>query len=210
MPSNWHVFAVLVDPLRRDWVIRALKAEGITAAFHYVPLHSAPYARRSMDIDPVQLPVTDRVAASLIRLPISAAFTDAECDDVVTACSACLHVWQVNHDAAQPTTKQRVDYGLRVLRKASGVLAARCAPVRESRAASPAANVMFSSALPLALARERSMLERFDLYLYDVMNSSRLKDRSCSSTGRYSVRSRAGPGCACSMSGPDGARFQTG
>jgi dTDP-4-amino-4,6-dideoxygalactose transaminase len=84
---NWHVFAVLVDPLRRDWVIRALKAEGITAAFHYVPLHSAPYARRSCGIAPVQLPVTDRVAASLIRLPISAAFTDAECDDVVTACS---------------------------------------------------------------------------------------------------------------------------
>jgi dTDP-4-amino-4,6-dideoxygalactose transaminase len=77
---------VLVDPARRDWVIRALKAEGITAAFHYVPLHSAPYARRS-GIDRIDLPVTDRVAASLVRLPISAAFSDEECDDVVTACS---------------------------------------------------------------------------------------------------------------------------
>jgi dTDP-4-amino-4,6-dideoxygalactose transaminase len=84
---NWHVFAVLVDPARRDWVIRALKAEGIAAAFHYVPLHSAPYARQSADIAPVDLPVTDRVAASLVRLPISAAFTDADCDDVVTACA---------------------------------------------------------------------------------------------------------------------------
>src|SRR4051812_40224477 len=84
---NWHVFAVLVDPRRRDWVIRALKAEGISAAFHYVPLHSAPYARRSKDIDPVDLPVTDRVAASLVRLPISPAFTDVDCADVVTACT---------------------------------------------------------------------------------------------------------------------------
>lgn len=83
---NWHVFAVLVDPAQRDWVIRALKAEGLGAAFHYVPLHSAPYARQSADIDQVELPVTDRVAASLVRLPISAAFTDADCVDVVTAC----------------------------------------------------------------------------------------------------------------------------
>src|SRR6185436_1113306 len=83
---NWHVFAVLVDPSRRGWVINALRAEGLGAAFHYVPLHSAPYARQSSDIDSVDLPVTDRVAASLVRLPISAAFTEAECDDVLTAC----------------------------------------------------------------------------------------------------------------------------
>ena len=84
---NWHVFAVLVDPAKRDWAIRALKAEGVGAAFHYVPLHSAPYAKQSPDISQVDLPVTDRVAASLVRLPISAAFTDADCDDVVTACA---------------------------------------------------------------------------------------------------------------------------
>jgi dTDP-4-amino-4,6-dideoxygalactose transaminase len=84
---NWHVFAILVNPSKRDWVIRALKAEGVGAAFHYVPLHSAPYARQSPDIAPVELPVTDRVAASLVRLPISAAFSDAECDDVATACA---------------------------------------------------------------------------------------------------------------------------
>jgi dTDP-4-amino-4,6-dideoxygalactose transaminase len=82
---NWHVFAVLVDAARRDWALKALRAEGIGAAFHYVPLHSAPYAQESVEIAPVDLPVTDRVAASLIRLPISAAFTDAECDDVVAA-----------------------------------------------------------------------------------------------------------------------------
>ena len=84
---NWHVFAVLVDPAVRDWVIRALKAEGVGAAFHYIPLHSAPYATASAAIDHVDLPVTDRVAASLVRLPISAAFTATECDDVLTACA---------------------------------------------------------------------------------------------------------------------------
>ena len=44
---NWHVFAILVDPRRRDWVLQALRAEGISAAFHYVPLHSAPFAQTS-------------------------------------------------------------------------------------------------------------------------------------------------------------------
>jgi dTDP-4-amino-4,6-dideoxygalactose transaminase len=82
---NWHVFAVLVDPAKRDWVISALKAEGIGAAFHYVPLHSSPYAQQAPDIAAVDLPVTDRTAASLVRLPISAAFTDADCDDVIAA-----------------------------------------------------------------------------------------------------------------------------
>jgi dTDP-4-amino-4,6-dideoxygalactose transaminase len=84
---NWHVFAVLVDPAQRDWVLRALRAEGVGAAFHYVPLHSAPYAKQSPDMSQVELPVTDRVAASLVRLPISATFTDADCDDVVMACA---------------------------------------------------------------------------------------------------------------------------
>jgi dTDP-4-amino-4,6-dideoxygalactose transaminase len=83
---NWHVFALLVDPAHRNWVLKALRAEGISAAFHYVPLHSAPYARHSPDIATVQLPVTDRVSASLVRLPISPSFTDADGDDVVAAC----------------------------------------------------------------------------------------------------------------------------
>ena len=84
---NWHVFAVLVDPAKRDWVLRALRAEGIGAAFHYVPLHSAPFAIESSSIATVDLPVTDRVAASLVRLPISAAFSARDCDDVIEACS---------------------------------------------------------------------------------------------------------------------------
>lgn len=83
---NWHVFAVLVDSAERAWTLQALRAEGLNAAFHYVPLHSAPYAQNSSEIAAVDLPVTDRVAASLIRLPISPAFTDEECDHVVAAC----------------------------------------------------------------------------------------------------------------------------
>ena len=82
---NWHVFPVLVAPAQRAWTIQALRAEGLAAAFHYVPLHSAPYGERAA-IAAVDLPVTDRVAASLVRLPISADFSPEECEHVVAGC----------------------------------------------------------------------------------------------------------------------------
>ena len=76
----------------------------------------------------------------------------------------------------KPTTKERLSYGWRVLSQASGVLSARLhpPPVATRTETTCPANVMFRSALPTALGPERSALERFDLYLYDVMNSARL------------------------------------
>ncbi|MCS6881927.1 MAG: dTDP-4-amino-4,6-dideoxygalactose transaminase [Oscillochloridaceae bacterium] len=68
---NWHIFAFRVtDVERRDAVLDELKHRGIGATFHFVPLHSAPYARARWGYQPEDLPITERVAASLIRLPI--------------------------------------------------------------------------------------------------------------------------------------------
>ncbi len=68
---NWHIYAFRVsDPERRDLVLDELKRRGIGATFHFVPLHSAPYARARWGYRAEDLPVTERVAASLIRLPI--------------------------------------------------------------------------------------------------------------------------------------------
>ena len=62
--------------------------------------------------------------------------------------------------------------------QAYGVLRARvhplATPASTVRRTQPA-NVMFSAALPPMLEPERRALERFDLYLHDVMNSSRLR-----------------------------------
>jgi SAM-dependent methyltransferase len=79
---------------------------------------------------------------------------------------------------AKPTTKSRLSYGWRVMGQASGVLLAR---LRSLPALAPSArrtqpsNVMFNAALLPMLEPERFELERFDLYLYDVMNSPRLR-----------------------------------
>lgn len=67
---NGHLYYVLLaDGARRQEVIDRLKSRGITAPFHYVPLHSAPAARRfAKTVGP--LPVTEDAASRLLRLPI--------------------------------------------------------------------------------------------------------------------------------------------
>ncbi len=65
--SNYHIFFFLTDPSLRDKVIAALKERGIGATFHYVPLHSSPYGQTHGQRE---LPVTDRIWESLIRLPL--------------------------------------------------------------------------------------------------------------------------------------------
>src|SRR5262245_54411547 len=90
---NWHLFAVQVDPTRRDWMLQALKAEGVSAAFHYVPLHSAPFGVSRGGRPGPLLPVTARVSASLVRLPLFATMTSRDRDDVVAAVDKIAADW---------------------------------------------------------------------------------------------------------------------
>ena len=82
--ANHHIFFLLYPEARqRDAALRSLHARGVQATFHYVPLHSAPHARR-LGLE-AELPVTDRVAATLLRLPLHPLLTPAEVDRVVDA-----------------------------------------------------------------------------------------------------------------------------
>lgn len=83
--SSWHLYPVLVPPDVRDAMLAALKAEGIGATFHYVPLHDSPYGRAQFGYGTGDLPVTERVSRSLVRLPLFAAMSDADLDDVANA-----------------------------------------------------------------------------------------------------------------------------
>jgi dTDP-4-amino-4,6-dideoxygalactose transaminase len=81
---NHHVFYLLYpDPARRDRVLKTLRADGVMATFHYVPLHSAPQGRK-LGADH-ELPVTERVAATLLRLPLHARLADPDVDRVIDA-----------------------------------------------------------------------------------------------------------------------------
>jgi dTDP-4-amino-4,6-dideoxygalactose transaminase len=82
--SNHHIFYLLYpDGAGRDRSMAALRARGVMATFHYVPLHSAPHAR-SLGPQP-QLPVTDRVASTLLRLPLHPRLADDDVERVIEA-----------------------------------------------------------------------------------------------------------------------------
>jgi len=79
--------------------------------------------------------------------------------------------------APTPTLAQRLDYGVRVMGLAFGVVTARvraAAIHRRTPGATPY-NTMFRRSLLPRLESQRRTLETFDLYLFDIMNSERLR-----------------------------------
>jgi dTDP-4-amino-4,6-dideoxygalactose transaminase len=83
--ANHHLFYMLLpDEAGRDRLQARLRALGVLATFHYVPLHSAPQGRR-LEPEAPRLPVTESVAGRLLRLPLHAELTDEDVDRVVDA-----------------------------------------------------------------------------------------------------------------------------
>src|SRR5262245_56404668 len=76
-----------------------------------------------------------------------------------------------------PTLGQRLDYGARVMGLALGVVSARVrdAAVQRRMAGPVPYNTMFRRSRLPQLESHRRTLETFDLYLFDIMNSERLR-----------------------------------
>jgi dTDP-4-amino-4,6-dideoxygalactose transaminase len=82
--SNYHIFYILLrSESERIRVMEKLKESGIGSTFHYVPLHSSPYARTTLGMNGLELPVTDRIYQTLLRLPIYPQLTDQDAGYVV-------------------------------------------------------------------------------------------------------------------------------
>jgi dTDP-4-amino-4,6-dideoxygalactose transaminase len=80
---NHHVFHLLYpDGASRDAALDTLRARGVMASFHYIPLHSSPQGR-AIGAGDQALPVTDRVAATLLRLPLHPLLSEEDVDHVV-------------------------------------------------------------------------------------------------------------------------------
>ncbi len=66
--SNYHIFYILLrNETERLRVMKQMKEAGIATSFHYVPLHSSPYAREHLQTANLMLPVTDSVFERLLR-----------------------------------------------------------------------------------------------------------------------------------------------
>jgi dTDP-4-amino-4,6-dideoxygalactose transaminase len=80
---NYHLFYLLLpSEAKRDALMRHLRAQGISAPFHYVPLHTSPYWRK-LNPDQPSLPVTEDLSARLLRLPLYPDLTPDQSEFVV-------------------------------------------------------------------------------------------------------------------------------
>ena len=81
--GNAHIFWIILrDQPTRDALIDSLRADGILAVFHYVPLHSSPMGK-SFGYQPEDLPVTENLSGRLLRLPLYHELTEAQQQRVI-------------------------------------------------------------------------------------------------------------------------------
>lgn len=83
----YHLFPVLVADGKRDALHDYLESKGIGTVIHYPipPHHQECYAREAWNTPQLNLPITERVAAEELSLPIGPAITQEEAAEVVNA-----------------------------------------------------------------------------------------------------------------------------
>lgn len=88
---NGHMFYILIAPGQdRQSLLAALKERGVSAVFHYVPLHSSPAGRRFGRANG-NLTVTDDISERIIRLPLWIGLTPEQQAYVVEGITEFVH-----------------------------------------------------------------------------------------------------------------------
>ncbi len=84
----YHLYYMLLPSTEdRDALIAHLRARGIGAVFHYVPLHTSEFGA-SLGYRPGQFPIAESASERLIRLPLFNSMTDDQRDRVIEAVAA--------------------------------------------------------------------------------------------------------------------------
>lgn len=87
--NNAHMFYLVCESLeQRSVLISTLKANNISAVFHYLSLHKSPYFEASHDGR--NLPNSDRYTDCLVRLPMFAELNDSQVDEITHVVSSIL------------------------------------------------------------------------------------------------------------------------
>ena len=81
---NWHIVAIRVPRMMRDRIIKGLREFGIESAFHYLPLHTSQMGKK-LGYKKGDLPVTEEIASTLIRLPMYPRLKKSEIDYMAAA-----------------------------------------------------------------------------------------------------------------------------
>ena len=85
---NAHVYPILFGtPEDRDSAMAALKDRGLQCLAHYLPLHSSAAGKRFGRSVPERLPVSERVAGTMLRLPL---YMGLDVDEAIAILRATL------------------------------------------------------------------------------------------------------------------------
>ncbi|WP_413718475.1 UDP-4-amino-4,6-dideoxy-N-acetyl-beta-L-altrosamine transaminase [Silicimonas sp. MF1-12-2] len=87
--SAFHLYVIRVDGARRRQVFDHLRANGIGANVHYIPVHTQPYWRR-FGFDDGQFPVAENYYARAISIPLYPTMSEDDQDTVVRVLTEAL------------------------------------------------------------------------------------------------------------------------
>ena len=74
-----HLYVVRVNPeVGRDVFLSGLRAKGIGANVHYIPVHLHPYYRQQYGGQPGMCPVAEEAYQHIVSLPIFPRMTDSD------------------------------------------------------------------------------------------------------------------------------------
>lgn len=86
---SWHLYLIRLRAQRlslgRDEFIQALRAEGIGASVHFIPLHAMPYYRRTYGLSPADFPVAWSGYLRALSLPIFPGMSEEQVQRVIQA-----------------------------------------------------------------------------------------------------------------------------
>jgi dTDP-4-amino-4,6-dideoxygalactose transaminase len=95
--TNYHMFYVmLADGKTRDGLMAHLKRNGISAVFHYVPLHTSVMGRQFGYLEG-DLPLTEDLSTRLLRLPF---FPDITRDQQIRVVNCMSEFLERSHPAS--------------------------------------------------------------------------------------------------------------
>ncbi len=80
-----HLYVIQVAAERRDALLAGLRAEGIGANVHYLPVHLHPFYREHLGTGPGHCPHAEAAYERVVSLPLFADMTEADVDRVVAA-----------------------------------------------------------------------------------------------------------------------------
>ncbi|MBI5740373.1 MAG: DegT/DnrJ/EryC1/StrS family aminotransferase [Nitrospirae bacterium] len=76
--TSWHLYVIKTD--NRDELYEKLRADGIGASVHFIPVHKHPYYRETYGYNDADYPVANRVFGQSLSLPIFPGLTAGEAE----------------------------------------------------------------------------------------------------------------------------------